>query len=298
MAGAGKTKTGARSNTRGKTRDLPTRIGELERAARRNPGNEATRLALGLAWLEAGECDRAIDILSRIAKSSPLAKEAAKATARARAIAAEPRAPANYVRHLFDQFSKSYDRRMVAELSYRAPGILRALGDLLSIGHGRKLKILDLGCGTGLSGAAFKDLAARLDGVDLSPGMIAIARKRGIYDTLECADLLAALGRKGPVYDLILAADTLVYLGELEAVFRLVAKRLAIGGLFLFTVEKKTGRGYEWGDKRRYRHSKAYVRALAGMAALEIMGLIECSPRTDAGRPIKGLAVALQRFKL
>ena len=58
-----------------------------------------------------------------------------------------------------------------------------------------ELAILDLGCGTGLAGAAFKPLAARLDGVDLSPAMIEKARARQIYDHLQVADLQTALGR-------------------------------------------------------------------------------------------------------
>ena len=38
----------------------------------------------------------------------------------------------------------------------------------------------DLGCGTGLAGVAFKDMAKRLDGMDLSPAMIAKAASSGI----------------------------------------------------------------------------------------------------------------------
>src|SRR5262249_34468402 len=161
----------------------------LERAAERADAKDETRLALGLAWLEAGECARAIACLSAIGKASPLARRARAALAKARALAAEPRAPAAYVRHLFDQFAPAYDRRMLEELGYQAPAILRALFAMLKGSEARNLAILDLGCGTGLSGAAFKGLAARLDGVDLSPNMIEAAKERGIYDRLEVADL-------------------------------------------------------------------------------------------------------------
>ena len=61
-----------------------------------------------------------------------------------------------------------------------------------------KLAILDLGCGTGLAGLAFQPLAARLDGVDLSPAMIEKARARGIYDHLDVADLETRAGGAGP----------------------------------------------------------------------------------------------------
>lgn len=276
--------------------DLAERIGALELALKRDSKVEELRLALGQAWLDAGEWQRAVKILSRIGKTSALARKAAKIIARAKAMGEEPRAPAPYVRHLFDQFAEKYDAHMVEQLSYRAPSILRVLAGFLGLGMERKLSILDLGCGTGLSGAAFADLASRLDGVDLSPRMLALAKARGIYTRLACAELVEALARKGRRYDVVLAADTLVYFGDLDAVFRRAAARLSANGAFLFTVEAKPGRGYDLGKKRRYRHSEAYLRECAGRAGLDVAGLIACSPRLDAGKAVRGFALALQRI--
>ncbi len=90
-----------------------------------------------------------------------------------------PRSDAGYVRHLFDQFSADYDVRMIGQLAYAAPQILGELADLVMHGRGN-LRILDLGCGTGLAGVAFKPRAARLDGIDLSPAMIEKARLRKV----------------------------------------------------------------------------------------------------------------------
>jgi predicted TPR repeat methyltransferase len=275
---------------------LAGRIGALELAVKRDPKAQDLRLALGEAWLEAGEWQRAIAVLSRVKKSPSLARKAAKAIAKAKAMGDEPRAPAQYVRHLFDQFAAKYDAHMMERLSYRAPQVLRSLAGLIGLGMGGKFSILDLGCGTGLCGAAFTDLASRLDGVDLSPGMMEKAKARKLYSRLIRADLESALAREKRRYGLIVAADTLVYLGDLEAIFRLAAKRLTAGGIFLFTVETKRGRGYDLTKRRRYRHSEAYLRQCAAQAELEIAGLIACSPRQDAGKPVKGLALALQRI--
>ena len=104
-----------------------------------------------------------------------------------------------------------------------------------------------------------------------------------------------ALATAGPDYDLILAADTLVYLGDLGPLFRGASRRLRKGGFFLFTIEKKSGDGFELGPKRRYRHGEAYVRQEASRVGLEVMGLLDCSPRQEAESPVEGLAVALQR---
>lgn len=272
---------------------LPAAVAEFERAVRLDPAFDPARCALGSAWLEAGEPDRAIEILSPLAQGA-FAADAKEKLQLARAMNEANRSPPGYVRHLFDQFSSDYDARMLGALDYRGHLILRELADLVLIERDR-LDILDLGCGTGLTGAEFASMARRLDGVDLSPRMIEQARARGIYTDLTVADLETALMEKDAFYDLILAADTLVYIGDLAPVFRGGHRRLRPGGFLLATFEKKDDLGYELGPKRRYRHSEDYLRREAARFGLEIMGLLHCTPRTDAQKPVDGWAAALQR---
>jgi predicted TPR repeat methyltransferase len=267
---------------------LPTAIAELQRALRLDPDLPRARLLIAAAWLKAGEADKALESLGEL-DDPPAAMVAA-----ARAIKTAPRSDAGYVRHLFDQFSADYDARMIGQLSYAGPQILTDLADMVMMGR-EDLSILDLGCGTGLAGVAFKARAARLDGVDLSPAMIEKARERGIYDHLAVADLETALGSAGPSYDLIVAADTLVYLGDLAAAFAGARARLAPDGYFLFTTEAKPDEGYELGPKRRWRHSDAYLRATAATAGLAVAGLVAATPRHEANLPVEGFAVALTR---
>jgi predicted TPR repeat methyltransferase len=267
---------------------LPTAIGEFQRALRLDADNEEARYGLGCAWLEAGEPEKALESFTALADAPQVAAKIAQAGA----MRVAPRSNARYVRHLFDQFSSDYDSRMIGQLNYRAPAILRELADLV-IGAERKLAILDLGCGTGLCGAAFKDMASRLDGVDLSPAMIAKAHLLGIYDELIVADIESGLNALDRSHDLILAADTIVYLGDLVTVFSSVAARLAPGGSFLFTAEAKAGDGFELGPKRRWRHSESYLRAQAAHAGFDISGFVSCVPRSEAGAPVEGFAVAL-----
>ena len=273
--------------------DIPAAIAEFEHALRLDPAFAAARHALGLAWLEAGEPDRAIEALSALA-ATPFAADAAANIAAANALKDTPRSPPGYVRHLFDQFSARYDDAMLRELTYRAHLILRDLADLLLVKR-RALDILDLGCGTGLAGVSFAGIARRLDGVDLSPQMIERARARGIYRRLTVADMETALAEDGPSYDLILAADSLVYIGDLGPVFRGAHRRLKPGGLLLFTVERHMESGYALGPKRRYRHGEDYLRREASTSGLDCMALLQCTPREDGGNPVDGLALALQR---
>jgi len=273
-----------------KTEQLPLAIAEFQRALRLDPDLGEARYHLGCAWLQAGEADRALEAFSALPSDMPgLAAKAAEAAA----MKAAPRSDAGYVRHLFDQFSADYDARMLSQLCYRAPQTLRELASLVMPGM-TGLDILDLGCGTGLSGAAFKDRAGRLDGIDLSPAMLAKARVRGIYDHLAAGDIEAGLGEAD--YDLILAADTLVYLGDLNPVMRSVAAALREGGFFLFTVEAKEGEGFELGPKRRWRHAENYLRALAGQSGFEVAGLMACVPRREAHAAVNGFAVALKKL--
>ena len=262
---------------------LPEAIAELQRSLRLDYTSADARHALGCAWLEAGEPDKALQEFAHLA-------DVESDIARAMAMKEQTRSDAGYVRHLFDQFAADYDRRMISQLGYAAPSILRGLADLVIPGRGG-IRILDLGCGTGLSGLAFRDLARRLDGVDLSPVMVEKARLRGIYDHLAVGDIERVAGE----YDLLIAADTLVYLGDLAPVLGAAARSLQPGGVFLFTVERKEGEGFELGPKRRWRHSDAYLRQEAAKAGLAVAGLMECAPRHESGQPVAGFAVALSR---
>jgi predicted TPR repeat methyltransferase len=267
---------------------LPTAIAELQRALRLDPDLERARELIAAAWLKAGEADKALVALAEL-RIAP-----AEMIAAAKTIKAATRSDPGYVRHLFDQFSADYDARMIEQLGYAAPQILLDMAKLVMAGRAH-LSVLDLGCGTGLAGAMFKPLAARLDGVDLSPAMIQKAQTRQIYDELEVADLETVLSSPGKSYDLILAADTLVYLGDLKKTFAAAHGRLNPEGFFLFTVEKAQTSGFELGPKRRWRHSEDYLRRLAQQTGFSIAGLVAATPRREANMPVEGLAVALYR---
>ncbi|MCC1493621.1 class I SAM-dependent methyltransferase [Cognatishimia sp. F0-27] len=90
---------------------------------------------------------------------------------------------ADETRALYDAWSTSYEAE-VAENGYVTPG--RCAEALASVVSDLTAPVLDFGCGTGLSGMALR-LAGftTVDGVDLSPGMLAQARAKGVYRTLD-----------------------------------------------------------------------------------------------------------------
>jgi predicted TPR repeat methyltransferase len=207
--------------------------------------------------------------------------------------------PEAYVRGMFDQYAPRFDSELMETLGYRAPSLLRAAIDAARKMQGRAVAfdtMLDLGCGTGLGGAAFRDGVKHLTGVDLSTGMIALARHKKIYDRLEADDIerfLAGEIAAGRTYSLIVAADVFAYLGDLTGVCSAVARVMADGALFGCTLETHPGNGVLLGEGLRYAHGAAHVRA--ALADLEILALTEVSTRNEAGVPVPGLLVVAQR---
>ena len=200
-------------------------------------------------------------------------------------------------RRLFDESAPLFEESLLNNLNYRGHLQLHELAERVWQGSRLGLRILDLGCGTGLVGAQFKNWAAggRLDGIDFSTGMLDEARKRGIYDNLYRGDIEQMLGRAGETYDLILAADTLIYFGELKGLFFGVADHLLPGGFFIFTVESTQNMGWEPTPKRRFRHSEAYLRDRAAEAGLTFVERVDCTLRFESGAPVPGFAVALRK---
>src|SRR4249919_3320925 len=98
---------------------LPDAIAEFQRALRIDYTHADARLALGCAWLEAGEPDKALEAFDKLEEDD----EVAQKIAAARAMKTQQRSDAGYVRHLFDQFATDYDQRMIGQLGYSAPRI-------------------------------------------------------------------------------------------------------------------------------------------------------------------------------
>lgn len=206
---------------------------------------------------------------------------------------APPRAPAGYVRHLFDQFAPRFDAELEGRLDYRTPSLLAdALGAILP--PQRVLSVLDLGCGTGLSGVALAPFARRLEGVDLSPRMLDVARARGIYAALHEADLLHFLPTRRTAYDIIAAADVLNYLGDLAPALAAMRGAVRPRGLVAFSLEAGEVTPYELAAGMRYRHATGHVRALADAAGFTVLAEPRVVLRQEHGAPVEGVLMVLR----
>ena len=197
-----------------------------------------------------------------------------------------------YVRRLFDQHAPEFDRALVERLDYRGPELLLAA---LRPPDGQRFRlgsVLDLGCGTGLAGVAFRPYCDWLAGVDISSGMVEQARAKGLYDCLEVSDLLEFLAAEvGAQHHLVLAADVFVYCSDLFPIAKAVSQVLTPGGRFAFTVETHDAPGVRLQETLRYAHGASHVRDAIAAAGLELDILISASTRSEKGAPVEGLLV-------
>lgn len=209
------------------------------------------------------------------------------------------RAPADYVRTVFDGYASRFETHLIG-LGYRVPGLLRTALLQHTDGLRPDVSVLDLGCGTGLMGVVLSDLVlGTMVGVDLSPRMLEQARAKGIYAALHLADITAYLVDTTECFPVILAADVLCYFGDLSDMFSLIAARLAPGGLFLCSLEELADpgeAGWRLGRQGRYAHRAEYVLAAVEAAGLAVRLITQESLRQEAGADVAGfLLVAEQR---
>ncbi len=202
------------------------------------------------------------------------------------------KAPDAYVETLFDQHAEVFEDVLVEQLGYHVPMLVRQRLQALNLGPFKRL--LDLGCGTGLTGGTLRDLCEEMTGIDLSENMVEIAHEKDLYETLFVAEVEDFLDDNDEdPFDIITATDVLPYLGGLEPLFFGAAENLTPGGLFIFSSEtlapeKLAGRAYMVGPHQRFAHSEAYVRERLDATGFELIEITDINVRMEEGQPTPG----------
>ncbi|MEM8787911.1 MAG: methyltransferase domain-containing protein [Pseudomonadota bacterium] len=141
---------------------------------------------------------------------------------------------AETTRAFYDAWSDSYDRE-VADNGYATPG--RIADALLRFQTDRNAPVLDLGCGTGISGAALRAAGfSVLDGSDFSAEMLALARAKGIYRKLMQADMTDPMPFADAAYATIAAVGVLNPGHAPAAVLDDMIGKLPPGGVSVFSL--------------------------------------------------------------
>lgn len=135
----------------------------------------------------------------------------------------------------YDRWAASYDAE-VAENGYATPrrcaeALARHLPD-------RRAPLLDYGCGTGLSGAAFRAAGFEaIDGADVSEGMLAQARHRGAHRHLfHVAPDAPFRGIEVPSYGAVACVGVIGAGAAPFTLFETVLGAMAPGALFVLSL--------------------------------------------------------------
>jgi MFS family permease len=107
----------------------------------------------------------------------------------------------------YDRIASAYDDELLDAMHYRSPAAVTAVARRLLRPDAR---VLDAGAGTGLLGAALAEAGfTRIDGIDLSPGMLAVATRKHVYGELREGRLGDALDYETGAYDAVVSAGVL-----------------------------------------------------------------------------------------
>jgi len=134
----------------------------------------------------------------------------------------------------YAKFASDYEAAMAAG-GYVTPG--RCAEALVAAGADKASPVLDIGCGSGLSGLALKAQGFEvLDGTDYSEEMLAEAKSKNIYRALRRGDLTQPDPDRAESYDTINAAGVLNPAHAPAETLDNVMEMLRPDGLFAFSL--------------------------------------------------------------
>ena len=201
-------------------------------------------------------------------------------------------APRQYVEDIFNSHAKKFDNHLVNVLKYDAPIMLKKA--LLDLGLAqRKYKnVVDLGCGTGLSGLEFRDIAETLIGIDLSEEMVRKAERKNIYDRLYVDDIVGRLEILKTQFSLFISSDVFAYIGDLLPLFSCIKRHSTQNSLLVFSTEHTDDGDFILRNTARYAHSKDYILSIAKQQGFRLEFFTTCNLRYERdGWIIGGLFV-------
>lgn len=141
------------------------------------------------------------------------------------------------VKDIYSVFSKTYEREVKHEMNYTA--YIRVPGLVMKHLHTPTPRILDLGCGTGLSSLPFFKNGYEVTGIDASHAMIERARRLP-YKKLLCQNLEKSLRVRDESFDAVVMVGVMEYIDDPALVFRQVRRKLVDAGIFGLTVPQKS----------------------------------------------------------
>jgi predicted TPR repeat methyltransferase len=111
-------------------------------------------------------------------------------------------------------------------------------------------RVLDAACGSGLTGSAMKTLGyTRIDGIDISPGLLDLAERTGAYQQLRRVDMQQfPFPMADGEYDAVMFIGALTYF-ESNEVLRELCRVVRPGGHVVFSQRDDIMRDRDYGEQ-------------------------------------------------
>lgn len=203
--------------------------------------------------------------------------------------------PKAYIKDLFNHYADHYDAHLQKGLDYKVPELLKNAVEKFSKQTNSAWDILDLGCGTGLSGEVFSDKAQSMIGVDLAEKMLDVAREKKCYQELVVADVEGYLTSCDKQFDVIISADVFIYIGDLAKIFIEAHRCLKASGFFAFSIELDKQQDYQTQVSGRFAHSEKYIKRLAKEIGFKVKHCKAVETRKQDKQAVAGAVIVLQK---
>ena len=140
------------------------------------------------------------------------------------------------VRNAYRDWASSYEKDTVEDMGYIAPSVV---ADKLAELRPTEGRILDAGCGTGLAGVELaRHGYQQIDGMDISPDMLNLAREKGVYSDLRVQDMTQRLDYDDGAYDAVTCVGTFTHAHVGPTGFDELVRVTKPGGMVVATVHE------------------------------------------------------------
>lgn len=168
----------------------------------------------------------------------------------------------------WEKHGRWYSKMIEDPGSYQREVILPGVLSLLDLRKGED--VLDIGCGEGFFARAFHKLGANVLGIDASPELIAIAKKKSSPEILyKVADAANLKFLNDGAFDAAVIILALQNIEHMDAALKEARRVLAPSGRLVivlnhpaFRIPKLSGWGWDEAQKLQYRRMNAYMSEL------------------------------------